>query len=224
MRASIPTCRTSHDWGLNTAIYPITPDIVQMAMARHPDHIRMVIVCMTLSHLLNRIRKESASQARMRDFFHYRGRLIRSLSDDIQSEQRRTSDRVIARMLTLLLEHANQPFAFGTYPAALFGKILNINYLRQQALDGVPGDLIQPAYEILNRIHGFSVARWAHSISTNPDWQLLGAIHQAAIAIYCILSVQSLGVLPWNAQLRDLCIDQANGLRRRLAVAVSSAT
>ncbi|KAK1147251.1 hypothetical protein N8T08_001990 [Aspergillus melleus] len=64
--------------GLNTAIYPITPEIVQMAMARHPDHIRMVIVCMTLSHRINRVRKEPGSQTLVRDFFHYRGRLIRS--------------------------------------------------------------------------------------------------------------------------------------------------
>ena len=74
-----------------------------MAMTRHPDHIRMVIVCMTLSHRMIRIRKESGSQTLMRDFFHYRGRLIRSLSDDIQTEHKRTSDLVIAGMLTLLL-------------------------------------------------------------------------------------------------------------------------
>ncbi|KAK1147250.1 hypothetical protein N8T08_001989 [Aspergillus melleus] len=131
----------------------------------------------------------------------------------------RASD--LTALTFMIQEHASNPFAFGTYPAALFREILNVNYLRLQALNGAPGERVQSAYEILTRVHSFSVAHWAHSISTNPDWQLLGAIHQAAIAIYCILSLQSLGILPWNAQLRDLCIGHADGLQRRLAVAVS---
>ena len=89
--------------GRNTAIYPITPGIVQMAMAKHPDHIRMVIVCMTLSHRMNRLQYENGSHSLGRDFFHHRGQLIRSLSDDLELQHRRTSDVVIAGMLTLLL-------------------------------------------------------------------------------------------------------------------------
>ncbi|PLB51393.1 hypothetical protein P170DRAFT_455556 [Aspergillus steynii IBT 23096] len=292
-----PDLRHIATLGRNTAIYPITPEIVQMAMARHPDHIRMVIVCMTLSHRMNRLRNEPGSQALVRDFFRYRGQLIRSLSDDIQAPERRTSDLVVAGMLTLLLvdaqqgasphwrchldgvrkiidlrggicvmarspglrplllfvvfaaimgdtsspssqlslatsdmralvvmitKHADHPFAFGTYPAALFREILNINYLRVKALEGASGDLIQSAFEILARIHSFCVAQWAQSISTNSDWELLGAIHQDAIAIYCIFSLQSLGVLPWNTQLGDLRTSHAHSLQQGLTAAVSS--
>lgn len=89
--------------GLNAAVYPITPHILQMAMAFHPDHIRMVIVCMTLSHRMNRLRNEPGSQTLVGDFFHYRGRLIRSLSGDIGIKHKCTGDLVIAGMLTLLL-------------------------------------------------------------------------------------------------------------------------
>lgn len=89
--------------GPNTAIYPITPPIFQMAVATHPDHIRLVIVCMTLSHRMNRARRGPECHELARNFFHHRGQLIRSLSEDIKVEHKCTSDLVIAGILTLLL-------------------------------------------------------------------------------------------------------------------------
>lgn len=122
----------------------------------------------------------------------------------------------------MITEHAQNPFAFGTHPAALFREILAINHLRIKALEIVPVNFIRPAYQILDRIQSFSAVQWARSISTNPEWEVLGAIHQAAIALYCILSLQSVGVLPWNAQLGELRVGHARTLRQRLATAVSS--
>ncbi|KAF9888837.1 hypothetical protein FE257_008206 [Aspergillus nanangensis] len=68
--------------GQNASVCPITPPIFQMAIATHPDYIRLVIVCMTLSHRINRSRDDAACPTLARSFFHYRGQLIRSLRDD----------------------------------------------------------------------------------------------------------------------------------------------
>ena len=58
---------------------------------------------MTLSHQINRTRNEPHSNALAEKFFRYRGLAIRSLSEDISVEYKRTADIVIAGIVTLLL-------------------------------------------------------------------------------------------------------------------------
>ncbi|KAE8142861.1 fungal-specific transcription factor domain-containing protein [Aspergillus pseudotamarii] len=286
--------------GPNTAIYPITPPIFQVAIATHPDHIRLVIVCMTLSHRMNRARHGPECHALARNFFHYRGQLIRSLSDDIKVEHKCMSDLVIAGILTLLLvdaqqgasphyrchldgvrkiimlrggirslaqstgmvplllfvvftavmgdtsspvpdltmatshleeldfminQYSSRPFAFAAYPTALFSEIIKINYLRVRASKSDPTPACvytNNAYEILNRIHSFSAEQWAESMSTShAEWVLLGNIHQAAVALYCILSLQSLAVLPQSSFLQQHCLHHAQHLHRLLSDALT---
>ncbi|KAB8226312.1 C6 zinc finger domain-containing protein [Aspergillus novoparasiticus] len=286
--------------GQNTAIYPITPPIFQMAIATHPDHIRLVIVCMTLSHRMNRARHGPECHALAQNFFHYRGQLIRSLSDDIKAEHKCTSDLVIAGILTLLLVDAQQgasphyrchldgvrriimlrggicslaqsagmmplllfvvfitvmgdtsspvpdltmatsqleeldfmieqyggrPFAFATYPTALFAEIIKINYLRVGASKSdrtAASVFTNDAYEILNRIHSFSPEQWAEpKLTAHAEWVLLGNIHQAAVALYCILSLQSLAILPRSSFLQQHCIAHAQLLQRLLSQALT---
>lgn len=120
----------------------------------------------------------------------------------------------------MISQNAHSPFSFGTFPAALFAEILNINYIRLKALDGVPGQLVQPAYQTLGRIRRFSAAQWGQSLSTNHDWKLLAAIHQVAVSLYCILSLQSLGVLPSTRELRDVRVNLTCNLLQRLTAAV----
>ncbi|OGM47901.1 hypothetical protein ABOM_002779 [Aspergillus bombycis] len=287
--------------GQNSAVYQITPPIFQMAIAAHPDHIRLVIVCMTLSHRMNRARNGPECHALARNFFHYRGQLIRSLSDDIKAEHKCMSDLVIAGILTLLLvdsqqgasphyrchldgvrriimlrggirslaqstgmvplllfvvltavmgdtsspvpnltmatlhleeldfmieRYGDRPFAFGTCPTALFAEIIKINYLRVRATKSdpeAPSVLVDDAYEILNRIHGFSPDQWAEpKLASHAEWALLGNIHQAAVALYCILSLQSLAILPQSSFLQHHCIAHAQLLQRLLIDALTS--
>ncbi|KAF7591994.1 hypothetical protein BBP40_000774 [Aspergillus hancockii] len=283
--------------GQNTAVYPITPPIFQMAIASHPDHVRLVIVCMTISHRMNRMRNDTRYHELAGHFFHYRGQLIRSLSNDIWG----MSNLVIAGMLTLLLVDAQQgasphyrchldgvrkiimlrggiqslvrstgmeplllfivftvvmgdtsspasnlamvtsdledlefmikqyghrAFAFGTYPTALLTEIIKINHFRVRAwksdLTGT-NDITDEAYKVLNRICNFSPTQWSESKSaSNSEWLLLGNIHQAAVALYCIRSLQSVAILPQNHTLQLTCTYYAQALQGLLKDALPS--
>ncbi|KAE8374541.1 fungal-specific transcription factor domain-containing protein [Aspergillus bertholletiae] len=286
--------------GQHTAVYPITPPIFQMAIANHPDHIRLVIICMTLSHRMNRARNGPQCHMLAKNFLHYRGQLIQSLSDDIKVEHKCMGDLVIAGILTLLLVDAQQgasphyrchldgvrkiitlrggirtlaksaglvplllfvvcisvmgdtsspvpnltiatwhleeldfmieqygdrPFAFATYPKALFAEIIKISYLRVQVTQSDPtaaGIFTNDAYEILSRIHSFSPDEWAEpKPMSHTQWVLLGNIHRAAVALYCILSLQSLGTLPQSSFLQQHCVAQAQLLQRLLSEALT---
>ncbi|KAJ2893346.1 C6 zinc finger domain-containing protein [Zalerion maritima] len=94
--------------GPNPHIYTISPAQIQMG-AFMPDHLRLSIICITLSHRINRTRNDDpGSYALVETFFQYRGILIRSLRDDIGVEYKRTSDIVIAGIMTLLLADTQQ--------------------------------------------------------------------------------------------------------------------
>ena len=93
--------------GPNRAIYQISPRIFQNGMAR-PDYVRLGIVCLSLSHRMNQTRDDTQSSALAMSFFHYRGLIIRSLSEAIDVDQKRTSILVIAGILTLLIADVSQ--------------------------------------------------------------------------------------------------------------------
>lgn len=81
-------------------------------------------------------------------------------------------------------------------PPTLFGEVARINCLRAQAVAG-DNDEAQEAYEMLNRIHNFSPEQWAESKPAAwEDWRLVGRIYRAAVALYCIRSLQSSSVFP----------------------------
>lgn len=83
---------------------------------------------------------------------------------------------------------------------------MRINRLRAMAvsytLGSLPQDTVaqtQQAFELLNDIINFSVDEWAESRgTTKEDNMLLGQSYKSGIYIYCILSLQSVGVLPSN--------------------------
>jgi hypothetical protein len=79
----------------------------------YPDHVRLSLICMTLSHRINRTRatdNDKSSTALVESFHRYRGLIIRSLNDDIDVERRRTSDVVIAGVVALLLADVSRSF------------------------------------------------------------------------------------------------------------------
>lgn len=88
--------------GPNPTIYPILPTHFQGGTL-FPDHVRLGLVCMTLSHRINRTRDAGQSNALTETFYRYRGLAIQSLRDDIDVEHKRTSDIVLAGVMTLLL-------------------------------------------------------------------------------------------------------------------------
>lgn len=96
-----------HELGPNRYVYLISPTHIQKGTA-FPDYLRLSIICMTLSHRINRTRNDIQSNALAETFFRYRGLVIRSLNDDINLEHRRTADVIIAGIITLLLADVSQ--------------------------------------------------------------------------------------------------------------------
>ncbi|KAI0197162.1 C6 zinc finger domain-containing protein [Xylaria flabelliformis] len=117
-------------------------------------------------------------------------------------------------------------FLFQMCPPILFTEIIRTNHIRMQAAKYEPTkvkDLSQEADRILGRICAFSAQQWAASKpSLKQDWELLGYVYQAAVTLYCILSLQSLSILPSELSLRSLCVTQGELLRGLLNQALSS--
>jgi hypothetical protein len=111
-------------------------------------------------------------------------------------------------------------------PIQLFPEIFKVNHLRMQ---GARPDLFdtealqEVAYEILDRINSFSPQQLADSKhSCREDWILVGKAYQAAVALYCILSLQSLSVFPQSSALRMQCAEHGELLKSLLKEALAS--
>ncbi|PTB41751.1 hypothetical protein M441DRAFT_68768 [Trichoderma asperellum CBS 433.97] len=111
-------------------------------------------------------------------------------------------------------------------PIQLFPEILKINHLRMKGarLDVFDTKALQEvAYETLERIDFFSPQKLAESKhSCHEDWVLVGRAYQAAVALYCILSLQSLSVLPHSSALRMQCVEHGEVLQTLLKEALAS--
>lgn len=83
-------------------IYLISPKHLQTGTTL-PDYLRLGLVCMTLSHRINRTRNDPQCNVLAETFYWYRGLVIRSLNEDISVEHKCTGDIVIAGIITLLL-------------------------------------------------------------------------------------------------------------------------
>ncbi|KAI0010167.1 putative C6 finger domain protein [Xylariaceae sp. FL0662B] len=289
-----------HELGQNPSVHPISPTHLRAATTV-PRHLRLGILCMTLSHRMNRTRDDSHCNSLAEAFYRYRGIAIRSLNEDINVEDKRTGDIVITGVITLLLvdvqqgdspnwrwhlegiqklitlrgglralagpkallplllnfvflavignttspasdlfmtgshldeldfileQSGGERFPFQLCPPLLFAQIIRINHLRMRATKREHArakELPQEAYEILSRIRGFSPEQWAESKpSAKEDWVLLGRIYQAAVALYCISSLQSLSVLPVASSLRTNCATHGERLQVLLNDALSS--
>jgi hypothetical protein len=136
-----------------------------------------------------------------------------------------TSSQVDA--LEFLLERYGSAVSpFQMCPLPLFAEIVKINHLRMRATrcnETGAGYLSQEAYEILDRIQDFSPEQWSRSKSSSvEDWMLLGNSYQAAVSLYCILSLQSLAVLPTAPVLRARCSTHGQRLQEILNEGLSS--
>lgn len=110
-------------------------------------------------------------------------------------------------------------------PLPLFAEIIKINHLRMRTISCdffLIEDRWGEGFEILERIHGFSSEQWASSKPLHQDdWVLIGKVYQAATALYCILSLQSLTVLPETPDLRACCAAHGQTLWLLLDVGLS---
>lgn len=111
-------------------------------------------------------------------------------------------------------------------PIQLFPEIFKINHLRMQgAKSDISGlkALQEVAHETLERIYSFSPQKLAESKdSCHEDWILVGRTYQAAVALYCILSLQSLSVFPQSSALRTQCAEHGQVLQIILKEALAS--
>lgn len=80
---------------------------------------------------------------------------------------------------------------------------------------------VQEAYNILDDIQAFSPNEWAKEPHFD-EWVLVGTIYKAAVAIYCIMSLQSLNVLPCSPEMEDMRCAFGDGLLEGLRIGVKS--
>lgn len=131
--------------------------------------------------------------------------------------------------LDMIVDHYGQRlFSFQMCPPTLFAEIIRINHLRMRAIEsahaGAEGHS-QEARNILARIHTFSSKEWSESKPCSREgWMLVGNIYQAAVSLYCILSLQSLSVLPSSTEMRAQCTELGRQLHVQLSSAMSSPT
>lgn len=98
-----------HELGQNPYIYTISSMQLRAATTL-PDFLQLGIVCMTLSHRMNRTRNETRYDPLTETFYQYRGNAIRSLKESINVAHKCTADIVIAGMITLLLTDVSRHF------------------------------------------------------------------------------------------------------------------
>lgn len=68
-----------------------------------PDHLRLNLVRMALSHQINRTMNDPECNAFAKNLYHYRGVVMRSPREDINVGHKRTGDIVITGIIALLL-------------------------------------------------------------------------------------------------------------------------
>lgn len=117
--------------------------------------------------------------------------------------------------LDLLLKRYGDAVAtFQMCPLPLVVEIVNINHLRARAnitgsygtAAGTKDHWHHEAYEILERVSTFPPEQWADSkLSSREDWLAIGNAYKAAVALYCVLSLQSSSILPITPDLRAAC-------------------
>lgn len=111
------------------------------------------------------------------------------------------------RISWLLEKYSFALTPFHLCPPLLFVEQIRINRLRYLATvsNSNAEALSEEAYKILERIHTVSIQEWVDlKPSSTKDWTLMGNIYQAAVALFAILSLQSIFILPNDAVLQNL--------------------
>ncbi|KAH8634763.1 hypothetical protein IG631_10163 [Alternaria alternata] len=116
-------------------------------------------------------------------------------------------------------------FPYTLCPPELFTEMLHTNRLRAKASAAVlqcdfDVDHTLKAYDLLARIEAFSVEDWAQPGTFYDEWLIVGTVYRSALALYAILSLGSLTVLPADASLLDIQTVHGDILLRNLRTAL----
>lgn len=103
-------------------------------------------------------------------------------------------------------QYAGAISPFQMCPLPLFAEIIQINHLRFRTREmelSEAESLSQEAGDVLWRVERFSSETWARSKpSLVDDWTAIANVYQSAVALYCILSLQSLSLFPTTMALQ----------------------
>ncbi|KAJ5151639.1 C6 zinc finger domain-containing protein [Penicillium capsulatum] len=116
----------------------------------------------------------------------------------------------------LLEEYGKVIFAFQMCPTPLFAEIVKINHIRVLSLKQQPTevDLLKEGYKALHRVQAFSSEEWAENKpASKKDWLLLADVYQVSTELFCLLSLQSLAILPRSPLMRENCNTHAELLQ-----------
>jgi hypothetical protein len=99
-------------------------------------------------------------------------------------------------------------FPYTLCPSSLFFEILRINALRQEASASSTEREVDPnhrhaVYDLLSRIETFEPGNWAQVGDYYVEKLLIATIHRSASALYCIISFQSLDILPNTLEMNS---------------------
>jgi hypothetical protein len=144
------------------------------------------------------------------------------------------SDQVAVASFVHVIDLVTDLYGMGIYPPfpcaeSLFLSIGSINHLRARAADPANTEtslktLSTEAHNLLENISAFSPEEWAESNSPEfkDAWLLVARIYHCAVTLYCISSLQSLGLLPSTPQLRTRRAEQRDRLMILLAEGFAS--
>lgn len=98
--------------------------------------------------------------------------------------------------ILLLRTHSYDYYPRYPCPVSLLFTIVSINHLRATGLDPSVSTSLRrrTAHRILNDIESFTAERFAISGAISNEWLVTAQIHQSAVVLYCIASLQDLDV------------------------------
>lgn len=147
------------------------------------------------------------------------GQILTSLSIGIMGNTTSpAADQIPATSSLDLIDLMAESYSEGLSPSlfcppTLILDIIRINHLRLQGTANPCDEFIHlSATTLIEQIQAFSPEQWAvTSTAPREQWDLLGRIYQSAILVYCISSLQSVGVLPYTTDV--VSVRAAHGSR-----------
>ncbi|KAF2851948.1 hypothetical protein T440DRAFT_488564 [Plenodomus tracheiphilus IPT5] len=235
-----------HEVGRHPYIHHISPARLKEATSV-PEFLRSGLICMTLNHRMNQLGIGSSlgvTGLAERYYLHW-GITIRSLNKQLNVENKRTNDMVIAGILTILLADIQNGAQVSWHhhldgihklvslrggfralaPSQSLAPLLHclwfISIITNTTSKVSQINYLYLQVKIKNSFAKKYLLRDAYNI-LEKDWIRIGTVYKSATALYSILSLQSMSVLSANAVLRATCFTHGQVLLRHLPEGLSS--
>ncbi|KAF2846081.1 hypothetical protein T440DRAFT_247554 [Plenodomus tracheiphilus IPT5] len=125
-------------------------------------------------------------------------------SDQVRTSSK--SDDIIADYTDLY----DLIFPYTLCPPEIFTNVLQINELRAKAsalttshIDSKT-NIVLEANDLLASVSGFVPEDWARPGAHYHEWLNIGSMYQAAVAVFCIMALQSVDLLPRSLELSTI--------------------